>query len=95
MFSKGGPVQSFRLDKPSSGSVRKLIIQNYLHLTLQNTPHIFRIKILREETILMKVTVNYLISLILKCVDGHHWLRPEPVRSADVMKKVIPVKQRG
>ena len=43
----------------------------------------------------MKVTVSYLISVILKCGDGHHWLRPEPIRSADVMKKVIPVKQRG
>ena len=38
VFSKGGPVQSFRLDKPSSGSVRKLIIQNYLHLTFKILP---------------------------------------------------------
>ena len=41
----------------------------------------------------MKVTVNYLISVILKCGDGHHWLRPEPIGSEDVNVKVIPVKQ--
>ena len=48
----------------------------------------------KEEIILFKVKVVYMISLILKCRDGHHWLRPEPIGSGDVNVKVIPVKQR-